>query len=187
MSDWKALSGYPYRTMNQNEMIQGLRAEIAKLQRVLDLLLEQPSTPEVRGPGRPKGSTNRATSFNPKEFAPKRRTMSAEGKARIAAAQKKRWAAQKGSAKTIAPAKKNASKAFASKAGSSKLAGKVAPATAKKSTGAGKRTGSAQGTSAKTLVKDVQKKTGAKKTIRAESMRPAKQAAGAGPEVQATA
>ena len=38
---------------------------------------------------------NRATSFNPEEFAPKKQTISAEGKARISAAQKKRWAAQK--------------------------------------------------------------------------------------------
>ena len=82
--------------MNQDEMIQSLRAEIAKLQRVLDLLLDQSTgADEVRRPGRPKGSGNKAMSFNPEEFAPKKRTMSAEGKARIAAAQKKRWAAQK--------------------------------------------------------------------------------------------
>ena len=89
-------ASYPDRTMNQDEMIQSLRAEIAKLQRVLDPLLHQSSTADqVRRPGRPKGSGSKATSFNPEEFAPKKRTMSAEGKARIAAAQKKRWAVSK--------------------------------------------------------------------------------------------
>ena len=108
--------------MNQNEMIQSLRAEIAKLERVLELLLDEPSaSKEVRRPGRPKGSGNRATSFNPEEFAPKKRTMSAEGKARIAAAQKKRWAAQKS-----AP---------------SKSANNATPAAARKGTTKGKRTG----------------------------------------------
>ena len=173
--------------MNQDEMIQSLRAEIGKLQRVLDLLLEQPSTPEVRGPGRPKGSTDRATSFNPEEFAPKRRTMSAEGKVRIAAAQKKRWAAHKGTASRNATANKPSFKGNTSKAGSPKLAGKAAPATAKKSTGAGKKTGSAQGTPARTSAKNAPKKIAAKKTIRAASKRPVKQVAGAAPQLQATA
>ena len=88
--------------MNRNEVIGSIKAEIAKLQRVLDMLLEQPSeVVEARRPGRPKGSSNKATSFNPEELAPTKRTMSAEGKARIVAAQKKRWAAQK-----AAPAKR---------------------------------------------------------------------------------
>lgn len=67
-----------------------------------------------RGPGRPKGSgsksatapakktlgrpPSKSTSFDPKELAPKRRTMSPEGKARIAAAQRARWARQHGEA-----------------------------------------------------------------------------------------
>ena len=56
--------------MNQNEMIQGLRAEIAKLQRVLDLLLEQTIETEPVRPGRLRVA-NKATSFNPEEFVPK--------------------------------------------------------------------------------------------------------------------
>ena len=173
--------------MNQNEMIQSLRAEIAKLQRVLDALLDEPSTPEpFRRPGRPSGSTNGATSFNPDEFAPKKRTMSAEGKARIAAAQKKRWAAQNG-----ATAKKSASTKRTSKAVSPQSAGKVAPATAKKSTGARKRPGSTQVGSTKASgatasAKSATKKTADKKTIKRASKRPAKQVAAAGPESSAT-
>ena len=170
--------------MNQNEMIQSLRAEINKLQRVLDLLLEQTTETEaVRRPGRPKGSANKAASFNPEEFAPKKRAMSAEGKARIAAAQKKRWAAQK-AASTKRP----------SKTVSPKLAGKVAPKSAKKSVGAGKRTGSTQGKTqtvpAKRTTAVAKKgaatKTVAKKTRRPSTKRPAKQVAALAPEPQTT-
>ena len=166
-------------------MIQGLRAEINKLQRVLDLLLEQTTEPEpVRRPGRPKGSANKAISFNPEEFAPKKRTISAEGKARIAAAQKKRWAAQKAT-----PAKRP------SKTVSPKLAGKVARKTAKKSAGAGKGTGSTQGKTqtvpAKRTTavakKGAAKKTVAKKATRPASKRPTKQVAAPTPEPQTTA
>ena len=175
-------------------MTQSLRAEIAKLQRVLELLLDQPSAPEeVRRPGRPKGSGNRATSFNPEEFAPKKRTMSAEGRARIAAAQKKRWAAQKGSAsdrttRDTAPSTKRASKTLASKAPS-----KVAPATGRKSTTAGKRTGAPQGkgqsASAKPSAiaaarKNTARKSAAKKTDQTATK---SSAAPAEPEVQTTA
>ena len=171
--------------MNQNEMIQSLRAEIAKLQRVLDMLLDQPrGHEEVRRPGRPKGSGNRATSFNPEEFAPKKRTMSAEGKARIAAAQKKRWAAQK-----AAPTKRP------SKTVLSKSSGKIAPIAAKNSAGAGKRTGSTraktQTASAKqtTVIakKVAAKKTVAKRTSRPATKRPAKPAAAPASEPQTTA
>ena len=170
--------------MNQNEMIEGLRAEIAKLQRVLDLLLEQTTETEpVRRPGRPKGSAKKSTSFNPEEFAPKKRAMSAEGKARIVAAQKKRWAAQK-AASTKRP----------SKTVSPKSAGKVAPKSAKKSAGAGKRTGSTQAktqtASAKRTTavakKGAAKKTVVKKATRPASKRPAKQVAAPTPEAQTT-
>ena len=168
--------------MNQNEMVQSLRAEIAKLQRVVDLLLEGATEAEpARRPGRPKGSSNKATSFNPEEFAPTRRTLSAEGKARIAAGQKKRWAAQK-----AAPAKRP------SKTVSPKSATNVAPSVAKKTAGAGKRTGS---TRAKTQTssaqrptalakKTVGKKALAKRTSKPATKRPAKQVAAPAPEPQ---
>ncbi len=160
--------------MKQSEMIDSLRAEIAKLQRVLELLLEGTSEPApARRPGWPKGSSSGATSFNPEEFAPAKRTMSAEGKARIAAAQKRRWAAQKS-----APTKST------SKSALSKPSGKSAPAVAKKNAGAGKRIGS---TPAKTqaaplkrpfvIAKKVAvKKAAAKKATRPATRRPIKQA-----------
>lgn len=49
---------------------------------------------QSRGPGRPTGAAGRG-SGKPEPLAPKKRFMSAEGKARIAAAQKKRWAKTK--------------------------------------------------------------------------------------------
>ena len=125
--------------MNQNEIINSLHAEIAKLQGVLELLTGKPAEAKSRG-GRPKGSGNQATSFNPEEFAPKKRTLSAEGKARIAAAQKKRWATEKAAApnrraaKAVSPAKQargnspvKAAQRPATK-GLKKAAGKKSPA-----------------------------------------------------------
>lgn len=178
--------------MNQNEMIESLRAEIAKLQRVIDLLLDQPSTvQQVRRPGRPKGSSNRPTSFNPEESAPKKRTMSAEGKARIAAAQKKRWAAKKDSAAPATTGKKSAATNRISKAASPKPAGTVALAKTKKSAGARKGTGSGQVASAKRSAtstrKNATKKTVLKRTGNVAKKKPAKQVAAAGGELQASA
>jgi len=102
--------------MNTNELLAAIDSEISRLTQVRTLLnrvsynssSERPvvstnrstltaarwSEPKRRG--RPKGSKNKATSFNPEEFSPKRRTMSVAGKGRIAAAQRARWAKQKG-------------------------------------------------------------------------------------------
>ena len=127
--------------MTQQEMIQSLRAEIAKLQRVVDLLIDQPRVAEeVRRPGRPKGSGTRATGFNPEEFVPKRRTMSAEGRARIAAAQKKRWIEQRG----LGAGRSALREAAATKRTGKKLESKSA---AKKSWMAAKNAGSTQANS----------------------------------------
>ncbi len=182
--------------LNQQEMIQSLRAEIAKLQRVIDLLLDEPSVAEqVRRPGLPKGSGTRATSVNPEEFAPKKRSMSAEGKARIADAQKKRWAAQKG----LAPGRPKRNEATATKRTSKvvppKSAGKARPATAKKSSGVGKRTGSTQAKAQSASTKGTPvvakkspvKKGAAKGASKVATKRPAKQAAAAAPEAQTAA
>jgi len=83
-------------------ILEQIDAEISKLQQVRALLAGVPiksgkielvgDTVQTvkKGRGRPKGSKNASTvsaATGPK------RTMSAEGKARIAAAQKKRWAA----------------------------------------------------------------------------------------------
>ena len=100
--------------MTTNEIISALDEEISRLRQVRDLLagvervskstltdtqfdLSAEAAPK-RGRGRPKGSTNKTTSFNPSEFSPKRRTMSPEGRARIAAAQRARWAQRNGTA-----------------------------------------------------------------------------------------
>ena len=133
--------------MDRNGILEYLNAEITRLTTVRDLMTGQETEPRRRG--RPKGSVSKATSFNPEEFAPpKRRTMSPEGKARIAAAQKKRWAAQKSkpvkktaaakgsSARKSAPvAKKSVAKAVrrpaAKKAAVKKAVAKKAPAPAK--------------------------------------------------------
>jgi hypothetical protein len=69
-------------------MVVEIDREIARLQQARDLLA---GTTIKRKPGRPAGSASKsqATSFIPNEFttAPKkRRTMSAEGRARIAKA-----------------------------------------------------------------------------------------------------
>ena len=87
---------YADLTMNESEIIQRVQAEIGKLQRVLDLLLDHSgASKEVQRPGRPQESGRPTTSFVPKTSSPKRRVMSEAGRARIAAAQKQRWAAQK--------------------------------------------------------------------------------------------
>ncbi|WP_207231899.1 hypothetical protein [Edaphobacter modestus] len=101
--------------MNTSDIVLAIDAEITQLQKVKALLTDTDLTTK-RKPGRPAGVAmpNKATSFNPVEFAkkPKRRTMSAEGRAKIAAAQKARWAKSKRVAKKAAhkaasiPAKK---------------------------------------------------------------------------------
>ena len=81
--------------MNTSDIVVAIDAEIAQLQKVKALLTGTDLTTK-RKPGRPAGvaASNKATSFNPVEFAKKikRRSMSAEGRAKIAAAQKARWA-----------------------------------------------------------------------------------------------
>lgn len=157
-------------------MIQSLRAEIAKLQQVLDLLLEGTTeAASVRRPGRPKGSSSKATSFNPEQFAPAKRTMSAEGKARIAAAQKKRWAAQKAT-----PAKRS------KKEVASKSPAKGAPVAAKKSASAGKGIGTTRAMKQAAPAKRpaaVTKKSLEKKSVAKKATRPAtKQVAASDPQ-----
>jgi len=85
--------------MNTSDIVLAIDAEIAQLQKVKALLTGTDVTTK-RKPGRP-AAPNKATRFNPVEFAKKtkRRTMSAEGRAKIAAAQKARWAKSKKLAK----------------------------------------------------------------------------------------
>jgi hypothetical protein len=81
--------------MNTNDIILTIDAEISRLQRAKALLTD--TFTAKRKPGRPAAASasGKATSFNPAEFdtRPRKRVgMSAAGRARIAAAQKARWA-----------------------------------------------------------------------------------------------
>jgi hypothetical protein len=78
--------------MNTDALIRELDMEIARLQQV-KALLSGATVKAKRGP-KPKGSKH-ATSFAYGSNKPPRRTMTAEGRARIAAAQKARWAKAK--------------------------------------------------------------------------------------------
>ena len=93
--------------MNRDEILAALNAEIDHLTAVRDLMSGRSQAETSRRPGQPKGSSKKTTSLNLEELVPgKTRSMSAEGKARIAEAQRKRWAAQKSK-----PAKKASSTA----------------------------------------------------------------------------
>ena len=99
-----------------DEILRALDVEITKLQKVRTMLTEGPDamaglTAITAHRGRPKGSVNKLATNTKK---PGKRVLSAEGKARIALAQKTRWAAQKtdatkkdgGVRKLVAAAKK---------------------------------------------------------------------------------
>ena len=84
--------------MDTNEIVLAIHAEISRLQQAKALLTDTSSlTHAKRKPGRPANGSRsgKATSFNPADFDAKprkRRGISAAGRARIAAAQKARWA-----------------------------------------------------------------------------------------------
>lgn len=78
--------------MGTNDIIAQIDAEIAQLQSARALLAGS----GARGPGRPKKVAGLASAAKP---AKKKRNLSPEGRARIAEAVKRRWAAQKAKAK----------------------------------------------------------------------------------------
>ena len=84
--------------MDTNDIVLAIDAEISRLQQAKALLTDTSSlTHAKRKPDRPAAASGscKATSFNPAEFDAKPRKrpgMSAAGRARIAAAQKARWA-----------------------------------------------------------------------------------------------
>ena len=150
-------------TMNTTEILSALDSEISRLKQIRDLLSQSKEMPRGRGSsgtslekqslaasaeiapkrgrGRPKGSSNRLRSS---EIPPKRRTMSAAGRERIAAAQRARWAKQNA-------ASAGTNKTMTSKAAASKVvAGKSAAPAAK---------GAARQRSAAKLAKTVAKKS----------------------------
>jgi len=106
--------------MNISEIVAALDEEIAILERAKALLSEAEPTPRRRG--RPKGSTNKQTSFNPLEFAGKpRRKLGRAARERISAAQRLRWAKQKETAaRKQAPAKQLTAKTGTGTAGAGK-------------------------------------------------------------------
>ena len=80
--------------MNTAHILSALDEEISKLERVRQILVGDSysaPTPQKRGPGRPKKIAPPSR--------PRKRVMSEEARAKIAAAQKKRWAAAKKAAK----------------------------------------------------------------------------------------
>jgi hypothetical protein len=87
--------------MNTIDILLAIDSEISRLQRAKELLSGTTSdTRRKRKPGRPAApaTASKATSFNPAELAAgprKRRKLSAAGRARIAAAQRARWAKRK--------------------------------------------------------------------------------------------
>jgi hypothetical protein len=101
--------------MNTNEIVAALDLEIARLQQARAVL---GSSTEVirRKPGRHAGRTT-ALTVQPNAISPKRRTLSAAARKKIATAQKKRWAkakrdAQQGAgAAPTAPRRANANPA----------------------------------------------------------------------------
>jgi hypothetical protein len=92
--------------MNTEAIIEQIDAEISKLQQAKILLNGATPTTTKRTPGRPK-AINEVS--NTVVSTPTKRVMSAEGKAKIAEAQKRRWAkskrADKKAAKKAATAK----------------------------------------------------------------------------------
>lgn len=76
--------------MDTTKILTIIDEEIGKLQRARAILSQGAGTTAKKGPGRPK-----KTVTSPAPKAAKKRVMSQEARARIAAAQKKRWAASK--------------------------------------------------------------------------------------------
>ncbi len=130
--------------MDTSEILRALDAQIAQLQQVRRLLSESASTPALSAEPAKRRGRPPAVAKTVEVKPAGKRTMSEEGKARIAAAQKKRWAKSKKAAraaatpviakKSAAPAKKAAGKQAAApvKAAPAKAATKKAATPAKK-------------------------------------------------------
>jgi hypothetical protein len=105
--------------MNTTDIVLAIDAEIAQLQKVKELLTgDNVAVKRKRGRpiGVPSSKSVKETSSTSKKSVGKgvnRRTLSAEGRSRIAAAQKARWAKSRRAAKTTV---RNAASARAKKA-----------------------------------------------------------------------
>jgi len=79
--------------MNTNEILSQIDTEIARLQQVKSLLSGTTTTKAKRGP--------KKAHIAPTPITTRKRTISAEGRLRIAAAQKARWAKAKKEKKAV--------------------------------------------------------------------------------------
>jgi|SRR5579862_2127218 len=93
------------RTLDQSMLEMALVGYEAEKARVAAAIAEIRAELEQRGPGRPEATATGADHLGP----PKRRRMSKAGRARIAAAQRARWAAHKQHAQTEKPKKRKMS------------------------------------------------------------------------------
>lgn len=129
--------------MNIPEVLRALDAQISQLQHARQLLSASTSTPiQSKEPGKRRGRPPGTAKTVEVEAKPAgKRTMSEEGKARIAAAQKKRWARSKAARVAATP-----------------------PVAAKKSTPPAKKAGPKNTVQAATPARTAAKKASAKKT-----------------------
>ncbi len=81
--------------MTSEAILAAIDEEIHKLQQARAMLSDAPSSPAKKSVGRPKGSIVQKAPV----AVPVKRVMSEEARAKIASAQKKRWAAAKKAAK----------------------------------------------------------------------------------------
>src|ERR1700722_1379879 len=87
--------------MQTNEILEAIDQKISQLQQARALLINQASQLQTgKRRGRPKSSDSKTAKSVPAAAKTAKRTMSAEGKARIAAAQKARWGAKKKATKS---------------------------------------------------------------------------------------
>jgi hypothetical protein len=129
--------------MNTEEIIKEIDGEISKLQQAKGLLLGTDS-PIKKSPGRSK---KKATVARILAVKPTKRVMSPEGRARLVAAVKARWAKARKTANS-AVVKSTAKKAATKK--SVKKAAKATPAKARKATSAKATKAIANGKESKT-------------------------------------
>jgi hypothetical protein len=82
--------------MTTDAILAAIDEEIRKLQQARAMLSSSPSSPAKKSIGRPRGAK---TQKAPVAVQSKKRVLSEEARARIAAAQTKRWAAARKAAK----------------------------------------------------------------------------------------
>ena len=108
--------------MNTETILNAINAQITQLQKARELLGGSTTpTAVATHRGRPKGSKNKTAAVPAKAT---KRVMSAEGKARIAAAQKRRWEKQKKAATPAKAAVKNPESATGKKPAAKKASAK---------------------------------------------------------------